>query len=963
MTLVTERVPQILRPRQIEAVEAVITSMQRGEKPICAMGTGMGKTTVIAETLVRLINPHQHRALVVAHTQEIIFQLFERIANQYGGALDGYFGFMKSGIGIVMGDHDAMDARIVIATRQSLHKKRLQKLLLHGDFDMLVIDECFPGNTQVDGKPIRDIQVGDSVTAFDETTGQFVAAKVTYKFVRPVGDRLCRLVINGEQIVCTPNHPFLTRSGWKPAASLTPSDFVYQTVRMNRLGDKDHDRSVVFHGNLRFLRRSGGVNHRKAMATKTVGARLLFQRLRCSLPQQSQFRNHDPNKPRICRESYAAQQSHEQSRNPCCGQCDAARNELETAGAWRERQTHADSTKDAIRSAGVGNGTLCVDAHAQARVSIRLQDRHCQPSAQNSHRGGWQITQGYCREGARLQKGGLFAWVGVDSVEVLESRGDREFGGLCPEGLVYNLEVETFHTYTANGVVVHNCHHAAGDNSYAAIINTLETACPRLMRFGTTATPFRGDGVGLISLWTNICYEFLLPAAVQAGELAPPVRVPIATRVDASSIKTRTGDYAQGELVSALEAENWQELCLAAFEEHITADHLTMAFMPTVAMSQQLVAGLNAAGRPAAHVDGTTPDGERTNTLKAFAAGEIRVLSNFGIYLEGADVPNVNAIFLGRPTRSRTLLTQIIGRGVRLAPGKTHCLVVDMTVLDTKAIQFGSLIGRMVVCRNCGSEFHSFLDACPACNTSRRRGTRRSGGGGGERVQQQFTGKGLVAAAHAALVRDTYAQWHIGVDGLSCMISFQDGTFVVLPPDDDGFWRLYHVSDRGQVEFKDRSDDAREIVKAADDFARKTGGVQCDRRAKWRAGEATESQISALKREGISTDDVDKGKASALLAHTKAMKRLLPELERRANHEPHWVLELYRTGDGGSDRDRMWRVIDRVMKTPGAERVKLLVKGGEQWGTSERELPHVRTTIDETMIAYFESEQIVAYPE
>ncbi len=607
-------------------------------------------TTVIAETLVRLIDPHQHRALVVAHTQEIIFQLFERIANQYGGALDGYFGFLKPGIGIVMGDRDAMDARIVIATRQSLHKKRLMKLLQHGDFNLLIIDEC---------------------------------------------------------------------------------------------------------------------------------------------------------------------------------------------------------------------------------------------------------------------------------------------------------------------------HHASGDNTYAAIIDTLETACPRLKRFGTTATPFRGDGVGLISLWTNICYEFLLPDAVKAGELAPPVRVPVATRVDASSIKTRQGDYVPSELVSALEAENWLDLCLAAFEEHITPDHLTMAFMPTVAMSRQLVAGLNAAGRPAAHVDGTTPDNERADALKALKGREITTLSNFGIYLEGADVPAVNAIFLGRPTRSRTLITQIIGRGVRKEEGKTHCLIVDMTVMDTKAVEFGSLLGRMVNCRNCGSEIHSFLKVCPACGTERVRGSRRAGGGGGGKAAPQFSGRGLVASAHLPLFANTYAAWHIGPDGFSCMISFDGGTFVIVPPEDDEYWRLYHVPDsqRDRIEFKDRSDDAKALVKIADDYARQNGGAQCDRKAKWRTPPASESQLAMLRKEGIK-GDFTKGEASALIAHHKAMTRLLPELERRASVEPHWIIEMQRTGQGDADRARLWRVIDRLTATSGYERVKILVKGGDaKWGTSERPLPNVRTLIDETMVAYLESEAMVVYPE
>lgn len=135
--------PQTLRDYQRAAIDAIKAAWRAGEvAPMAALATGAGKTTIFAQLLVEAIDPATERALVIAHTEELVRQPYERIANQFGGKLDGYFTDRHApGLGIVMADEDAADARIVVATRQSLHAKRLRKLLQYGVFKLLVIDE------------------------------------------------------------------------------------------------------------------------------------------------------------------------------------------------------------------------------------------------------------------------------------------------------------------------------------------------------------------------------------------------------------------------------------------------------------------------------------------------------------------------------------------------------------------------------------------------------------------------------------------------------------------------------------------------------------------------------------------------------------------------------------------------------------------------------------------------------
>jgi superfamily II DNA or RNA helicase len=121
---------QVLRPYQREAVDAVKAAWAEGQIPLIWAATGAGKTTMFSQLLVETVDPACQRGLVFAHTKEIIEQTATRIANQYGELVQPYYGpRFAPGIGVVMGEKDSPDARIVVATRQSLHAKRMARVL------------------------------------------------------------------------------------------------------------------------------------------------------------------------------------------------------------------------------------------------------------------------------------------------------------------------------------------------------------------------------------------------------------------------------------------------------------------------------------------------------------------------------------------------------------------------------------------------------------------------------------------------------------------------------------------------------------------------------------------------------------------------------------------------------------------------------------------------------------------
>src|SRR6185436_6088677 len=101
-------------------------------------------------------------------------------------------------------------------------------------------------------------------------------------------------------------------------------------------------------------------------------------------------------------------------------------------------------------------------------------------------------------------------------------------------------------------------------------------------------------------------------------------------------------------------------------------------FFPTVETAHLAAETFNTL-RPgsARAVDGTTPDDERDRVTAAFRKGDLQILANCGVYTEGADFPRVALVGIARPTKSRALYAQMVGRGTRLAPGKTDCIVLD----------------------------------------------------------------------------------------------------------------------------------------------------------------------------------------------------------------------------------------------------------------------------------------------
>jgi superfamily II DNA or RNA helicase len=231
-------------------------------------------------------------------------------------------------------------------------------------------------------------------------------------------------------------------------------------------------------------------------------------------------------------------------------------------------------------------------------------------------------------------------------------------------------------------IIVDEAHHAVA-RTYRGVLQYLgiyEDAPPPddVYLLGVTATPGRGDRIGLETVFQQIVYRMGILEGIQGGYLCD-VRakaVMLATTFD--DVRSQHGDLVEGELGRALLAADAPEHVVQAYLEH-AAGRRAIVFTPTVAVAEAMAETFRAAGIPAAMVCGSTPADERAEILAGLAAGTIRVVANCAVLTEGFDCPPVDCIVIARPTKSSLLYSQMLGRGTRTHEGKVDLLVLDVT--------------------------------------------------------------------------------------------------------------------------------------------------------------------------------------------------------------------------------------------------------------------------------------------
>lgn len=215
-------------------------------------------------------------------------------------------------------------------------------------------------------------------------------------------------------------------------------------------------------------------------------------------------------------------------------------------------------------------------------------------------------------------------------------------------------------------IIIDEAHHALS-SSYQSILNYFDTADI----LGVTATPDRSDMQNLGKVFDSLAYEYTLRDAISSGYLVKIRVQTLPLHIDFTNVKITAGDFHAGDIGRVLDP--YLEQIADTLLDY--KDRKIVVFLPLIETSQKFCKMLIERGFNAAEVNGNSKD--RNEITEDFANGKYNVLCNSMLLTEGWDCPSVDCVIVLRPTKSRALYTQMIGRGTRLCERKDHLLVLD----------------------------------------------------------------------------------------------------------------------------------------------------------------------------------------------------------------------------------------------------------------------------------------------
>jgi superfamily II DNA or RNA helicase len=587
-------------------------------------------------------------------------------------------------------------------------------------------------STPSGASPIESLRVGDIVRSYDEKSFSFVDRTVVRLFRKPV-TKLCKILLaNGRTIICTPEHPFLTKSGeWLAASCLAGNVVVLDSEHEKKLRS-----SELVPGGMRHVQKG---NWNSSVAWPESGVQelsveekeialfnqkiklprvwctgdrewpqgssgiqekstILFGGMQNSLCEQEIFHNRSYNKQKVCVGKNAQKKSNAERGSAEKSFCITEANWAPPPCTGREWYRYDSSARESFEEAA------CRFSKAiQARVcskdsrvyrwrssSALLQARYSLPKISLKHRSRRELAFGSCTSSSGSEARPRVDFVRVDSVEIQEQESSGGFGDSCRDGNVYNIEVAETHTYVVNGIVVHNCHHGSSDSWTKLLLSV-----PASVRIGLSGT---ADKRGSLDYWRlmavagPVVYRLTSSELIARGFLSRPK---IAFITDEKVFGPAISSYKRGRTTAPNPGNDmlpWNTIYADAIvnNKHYNsavaqfARSLVQRKHPTVVMCAQtthiknIVAECKRIGLKVVSIEGANAVATRMKALDNLVKKRDHVLVCSPIFDEGIDVPDIEAVVLAGGGKSLVKLIQRIGRVLRKkANGRNKAVIVD----------------------------------------------------------------------------------------------------------------------------------------------------------------------------------------------------------------------------------------------------------------------------------------------
>ena len=246
-------------------------------------------------------------------------------------------------------------------------------------------------------------------------------------------------------------------------------------------------------------------------------------------------------------------------------------------------------------------------------------------------------------------------------------------------------------------VLVDEAHHIVAPGYLAALehfkLREPTPDSPALV--GVSATFSRFDGLRLGSVIDHVVYHKDYVDMIGEKWLSDVMFTTIKSKANLSTVRAgKDGDFQTGQLSRAVNTDQSNEITVKAWLSEAGTRQSTLVFCVDIKHVTSLTSTFRNHGIDARYITGATKKSIRGERLDSFKRRQFPVLLNCGVFTEGTDIPNIDCVLLARPTKSRNLLVQMIGRGMRLYPGKDSCHVIDMVAsLETGIVTVPTLFG------------------------------------------------------------------------------------------------------------------------------------------------------------------------------------------------------------------------------------------------------------------------------
>ena len=262
-------------------------------------------------------------------------------------------------------------------------------------------------------------------------------------------------------------------------------------------------------------------------------------------------------------------------------------------------------------------------------------------------------------------------WPEVSVGKFADNLKEQDAHVVCGSIQSVALNLEQFREDAFDYLIIDEAHHASAD-TYQKVLSYFKPQ----FTLGLTATPERADDVNILEIFKNTAHKLDIQTAVEIGALVPVRCIRIHTNIDITKVRFNSVQYNIRDLDVKICLTERNQLIVDTWLDYVK-DKRTVVFCASVKHAEQIAELFRAAGVAAIAVSGSLKTSERNEQLAKFASGEIKVLCACDLLNEGWDCPQTEVLFMARPTMSKVLYTQQLGRGMRTAEGKDHLMVFD----------------------------------------------------------------------------------------------------------------------------------------------------------------------------------------------------------------------------------------------------------------------------------------------